>query len=194
VRITLTAAISHSDVEHSVGTEQVESAVVIRVGLIDREYQLGRRGVRDVSVRRRPVTLDPGAAMLVRIVDEHETVGAVLGMERDTQQSALPAVANLAPDVEERLLDRLSVLDHSDATRLLDDKETRIASRRSQINRVVETARDLLGREPDRGHEDVGRLLRRRVVPGSSAHDQCESEHQRRPARHDQASPSFFAR
>jgi hypothetical protein len=61
-------------------------------------------GVRDVLVGRRRVPLDARIAILVGVIDEEKSVGPVLRMERDTQQSTLAAVANLVPDVEKRLL------------------------------------------------------------------------------------------
>src|SRR5207249_3310270 len=39
-RIPAAPAVAHADVEHAVGTEQVEAAVVVREGLVDGEHQL----------------------------------------------------------------------------------------------------------------------------------------------------------
>jgi hypothetical protein len=51
VRIATAAAVPRADIEHSIGSEQIQPAVVIREKLIVGEYELRRRRVRNVGIR-----------------------------------------------------------------------------------------------------------------------------------------------
>src|SRR3989475_4347158 len=77
-RIPAAAAVAHADVEHAVGAEQVEPAVVVREGLVDGEHQLRaqrvgliRGGARMGALDRR-VAVGDRSARLARVVHVDE--------------------------------------------------------------------------------------------------------------------------
>jgi len=117
------------------------------------------------------------------------------GWKCNAEQSPLTAAANFAPDVQKRLVHQLAAGDDPDSSGLLDDEKSLITDRRGEVNRLVQTLGNDLGREGDRLASSQ-RLSRRRrsVVARRSAHHRCERENERRRARHVQAFSSFFGR
>lgn len=63
-------------------------------------------------------------------------------MKRDAQQSALPSAHDARCDIEKRRGNELSILNDANAAPLLHDEQSSIATRRCQINRIVESGRN----------------------------------------------------
>src|SRR5438132_9079347 len=159
-RIPAAAAVAHADVEHAVGAEQVEPAVVVREGLVDGEHQLRaqrvglvRGGGRVVARHHRVAVRDPPVRP-ARVVHVEEPVVLEVGVEGDAQQALLAAAAlDLRPVVEDRGSMQGAALDQADPPGLLDDEEpVRIEQRRGHVGRVREARGDEHGL--DRGPAD----------------------------------------
>src|SRR5436309_5703523 len=162
-RIAAAAAVTHADVEHGVGAEEVEAAGVVREGLVDGEHQLRaqrvglvRGGGRVVALDHRVAVRDPPVRP-ARVVHVEEPVVLEVGVEGDAQQALLAAAAlDLRPDVEERGRLQGAALDQADAPGLLDDEEpVRIERRRGHVGRVREARGDehRLDRGPAHGRD-----------------------------------------
>ena len=73
---------------------------------------------------------DADVAVRVRVVDVEEPVRAEARMEREREEPLLVAGGHLIGDVEVGLVRELPVLEHADASGLLDDVETGLVARR----------------------------------------------------------------
>lgn len=100
------------------------AAVVICVGLRLREEYEAAVGVGDVGIVGDGVAFENGLAALPRVVYEEETVRGVVGMEGNTEESALAAEGNVGLYIEEGCFEGCAVLDDHDDAALLDDEET----------------------------------------------------------------------
>src|SRR3954470_10605684 len=139
-RIASAAAVTEAGVEHPVGAERKESAVVVVVGRVGRsDDHLRRRRIRDVRVRRREPLYVDVAVGLGGEIDVEEVIGRVLGVERDTQEPALTAAKYPAADVEEGSRLHRAVLDDADAAGLLDDEDPPVVERLGHEDRSRET-------------------------------------------------------
>src|SRR5438132_6704255 len=149
-RVPAAAAVAHADVEHAVGAEQVEAAVVVREGLVDGEHQLLAqrvglvRGGGRVVARHHRVAAGDRPVRLARVVHVEEAVRREGRVEGDAEQALLAAAAlDLRAEVEERGRLEGAVLHQADAPGLLDDEEpVRIERRRGHVGRVRETRGD----------------------------------------------------
>ena len=138
--------------------------------MLDPQDRSLRAGVREVGVAggaqelgHLEVAIGPG------VEDEEATVGGVVGVECQPQQTALAAGGDLARDVQERRGEQAATADDPDPTGLLDDEQASIPRIRHQ-HRVVKPADHWLkgddrvagrphrcrGREERRGREQRG--------------------------------------
>src|SRR5256886_4994925 len=144
LRVAPRAPVAHADVEHPVGPERHEPAVVVRMRLCDEEDQLRRGDVGNIGIRADRVAFDPRVAVVVGVVDVEVSVRGVARVERHAQQPPLASCAHGAGDVQERSRGELPVLHDPDPPLLLDNEESRIPCRRRQVQWTAEPARDEL--------------------------------------------------
>src|SRR6267378_1584785 len=108
-----------------------------------RDYELGRRRIRYLGIRRRGESLDPDVAVrLGGEVDIKEMIGRVLWMESDAQQSAFSSAQNSRRDVEKRRRLEDAVSDDADSPALLDDENASVIERLRQENRARQSGGD----------------------------------------------------
>ena len=152
--VTGTPAIPRPDVEHGVGTEHREPAVVVRVGRVRNggDQCRGRRG--DVGVRRRTEPLDGDGTIQIGVVDVEESIARVPRIEGDAQQSLLAAVPHSARDVEEGRRQQLPTFHDANAARLFDDEESGIIGRSREVDRIRQPLHDELKIEREREVRD----------------------------------------
>jgi hypothetical protein len=149
------AAVSGADVEHLVGPEEDQAAVVIRGEVLHHEDVALARGV-DGSVPRHGEADDPLVLVGVGVVGEECARGLEVGCERNGQQSLLAAVGDLLRDVERG--GRLTAgRDPLDPARLLDHQEVLAAGLLGDEHRLVKVADLLEARVP------CGLFCRRRL-------------------------------
>src|SRR6185437_3348850 len=93
VGIALAAAVTDTDVQIPFGTEPELAAVVVGLGVVvDREHAARAAGVGAIgAATRAPVLHDPDVVRGVRVVDVEAAARAVVGGERDRQQTLLAA-------------------------------------------------------------------------------------------------------
>ena len=139
--------VADADVEVAVGPELQLAAVVVGGGVGDAQHGV-MPGVGDVGARRR-VEL-PHHERAVQLCREgvDEPGHGVVGRERDGEQPALTAVADLVGDVDERRREDDAVLDDAHGALALDHEDAaRVARRRGRVERR--------GERPERGQRDV---------------------------------------
>jgi hypothetical protein len=171
-------AVADRDVEEAVvRTEGHPAAVVVRLGLIDRQQDQLARLVGVVRRRDRHLEArDARIAAAARVVDVEEAVALEVGVERQAEETLLVAtVHDRSLDVEERAAEQHRRLardvEDPDHARLLDDEDpVRVAGGERDEQGIDESTGDELGGE------------RRRRRPGS-ARDQRDRE-PRRDARY----------
>jgi hypothetical protein len=110
-----------------VGTEEEQAAVVVRVGLVDREHLAGAVDVgRGRIVTGAPVLDHPGVSLGVGVVDVEAPGGRVVGREGDREQPLLAAARDQVGEVDEGVRIAAVEADPLDATAVLDDVEVLI--------------------------------------------------------------------
>ena len=125
-RVTAAAAVAQADIKVAVeGAEGEMASVVVAVGLGDGQEYLGTVGVSEVRVGRGNVVAGDHcrAVSCPGIVDIELAVGGIVGMEGQSQQSALGAGDYCAAQVEEWGAEGRAVLYDTNGAWLLDDKE-----------------------------------------------------------------------
>ena len=129
VRIAAASAVTHADVEVAIGAECKVTAVVVRERLHDviesalpDHPLLGRRvGDERIAARWLVARDDAVAVRGFRVVDVEASARRVVRRKREPQQSLFAARDDAARHVEEIGAEQDAVLDHADASALLDD-------------------------------------------------------------------------
>ncbi len=134
---------------------------MVCVWILERDQNPAELGVGQVRiVRGNPVLLEgePAVRRVVAVIDEEATVVLVIRVEGETQQTLLEEVdLDQVGDVEERLLEHLTVLDDPDRAGPLDHEQAVGAiTGVGDIDRVDEPGRHL--------HELHLRVARQRAV------------------------------
>ena len=143
VRVVRATAIPDRDVQAPVRTERDPAAVVIALGLHNRDqHALGVRIEREPTVGSRELRDAGHEPELIGGVDEpYAPIRGKGGMKGHPEQPGLTATRNTIGEIDERARDRdrLIVLEYEHATTLLDDEPAaRIAGRLQQRHRVRE--------------------------------------------------------
>ena len=99
--IPTAAAIPDAEIQHPIGTEHREAAVVIKPRPRKREYQFRGRRVGHVRVGRNRVPFDSNLRVIARVENVGETVRRELRMKRDAEETGLAAERDFVDYVDE---------------------------------------------------------------------------------------------
>ncbi len=132
--VATTTAVAQAPVEPAVGAELEMAAVVVVVGLVDRQPRVGAAGVGQVGVGAHVVADEARIAGLVGEVDVEAAARRVVRREGQSEQPLLRIDRHASAQVQERAPVGAVAVEDPDAAFLLDDEQARVAGRRDQAD------------------------------------------------------------
>ncbi len=173
------AAVSDSGIQVPIGSELQLAAVMVGIGRIrNRQQHNAARRIGPVRLRARaPVTRDHQVPRPVRVGDEEQSVGGVVRVKGDGEQSAFPAAGDSARDVEKRGTQNARSLPDHDPSIGQREKEPGIAGGGDRRDRAQSGGQSL---EPHVGDGPRGRGIRdcRRAGSGRGEKGAAAERHQ----------------
>ena len=138
-------AVAQADVEKPIRPKEKLAAIMGYTRLRNGKHGLLARRIGAVGVARYPKDGDAVVARDIVIVDKEPPAEGVVGCKGEAEKALLAAIAHhLRSQIEERCRQDGAAFDHADCAALLHDKQSVVARRRCQVEREVESRRDLL--------------------------------------------------